>query len=86
MNRCIDRLHAADCWQAPLRQNGHVAADPKRFPSGIKALADYVHERGLKLGLYTAVGTGTCALGGDVGLGCGGERAGRAAKAGLPKG
>ena len=28
-----------DCWQAPRRVNGHVVADPDRFPSGIKALA-----------------------------------------------
>lgn len=32
-----------DCWQAPRRVNGHVVADPHRFPSGMKALADYVH-------------------------------------------
>lgn len=43
---CID-----DCWQAPERVNGHVVADPGRFPSGIKALANYVHAKGLKLGL-----------------------------------
>ena len=40
-----------DCWQAKERVNGRVVADPVRFPSGIKALADYVHSRGLKLGL-----------------------------------
>ena len=40
-----------DCWQAKERMNGRVVADPVRFPSGIKALADYVHSRGLKLGL-----------------------------------
>ena len=42
-----------DCWQAPYRQNGHVVADPHRFPSGMKALADYVHSKGLKFGMYT---------------------------------
>src|SRR5690606_39433032 len=35
--------------------------DPERFPSGLKALADYVHERGLKLGIYSDAGTKTCA-------------------------
>ena len=41
-----------DCWQAPSRdRNGHVVADPENFPSGIKALADYVHSKGLKLGI-----------------------------------
>ena len=60
-----------DCWQAPHRVGGAVVADPDRFPSGIAALADYVHAKGLKLGLYTAVGAGTCAMGGtELGLGC----------------
>jgi len=36
------------------------AADAKRFPSGIKALADYVHAKGLKFGMYSDAGTGTC--------------------------
>ncbi|GFR27427.1 alpha-N-acetylgalactosaminidase [Trichonephila clavata] len=35
--------------------------DPERFPSGIKALADYVHSKGLKLGIYTDCGSKTCA-------------------------
>jgi hypothetical protein len=61
---------ADDCWQAPTRQNGSVVADPKRFPSGIKSLAEYVHLKGLKLGLYTAVGSLSCARGIAVGLGC----------------
>ena len=63
-----------DCWQAPHRVNGHVLADPQRFPSGMKALAAYVHSRGLKFGLYTAIGAGTCAMGGtELGLGCEGN-------------
>jgi alpha-galactosidase len=33
-----------------------MAADPKKFPSGIKALADYVHSKGLKLGIYSSAG------------------------------
>jgi hypothetical protein len=40
-----------DCWQAPTRTaDGHIQSDPHRFPSGIKALADYVHAKGLKFG------------------------------------
>ncbi len=35
---------------------GNIVADPKRFPSGIKALADYVHAKGLKFGLYSCAG------------------------------
>lgn len=34
--------------------------DPVRFPGGIKAVADYVHSKGLKLGIYTSAGTKTC--------------------------
>ena len=50
--------------------------DPKRFPSGIDGLAKYAHSKKLKLGLYTALGNQTCAMGhrpyptGLLGLGC----------------
>ncbi len=50
-----------DCWQIGRDAAGNILADPERFPSGIKALADYIHGKGLKLGLYTDVGTMTCA-------------------------
>jgi len=50
-----------DCWQVSRDANGTIVADAKTFPSGIKALADYVHSKGLKLGIYTDVGTMTCA-------------------------
>ena len=49
-----------DLWQQPERVNGRLAADPQKFPEGIKAIADYVHERGLKIGLYSDAGTRTC--------------------------
>ncbi|XP_021367071.1 alpha-N-acetylgalactosaminidase-like [Mizuhopecten yessoensis] len=50
-----------DCWSAKERdENGRLQADPKRFPSGIKALADYVHNKSLKLGIYGDFGTFTC--------------------------
>jgi alpha-galactosidase len=50
-----------DCWALPERdQNGNLVPDPVRFPNGIKALADYVHSKGLKLGIYTSAGTHTC--------------------------
>jgi alpha-galactosidase len=50
-----------DCWMAPTRDAaGRLQADPVRFPSGIKALADYVHGLGLKLGIYSSAGTLTC--------------------------
>ncbi|CAL5343740.1 unnamed protein product [Camellia sinensis] len=50
-----------DCWSA-LKRNSEdqLVPDPKTFPSGIKALADYVHEKGLKLGIYSDAGVFTC--------------------------
>ncbi|XP_050166495.1 alpha-galactosidase A isoform X1 [Myiozetetes cayanensis] len=54
---CID-----DCWMAPTRDGqGRLRADPRRFPGGIRRLADYVHSKGLKLGIYSDVGKKTCA-------------------------
>jgi len=49
-----------DCWQVSRDAQGTIVADAARFPSGIKALADYVHDKGLKLGVYTDAGTLTC--------------------------
>ncbi|HXM92859.1 MAG TPA: glycoside hydrolase family 27 protein [Candidatus Dormibacteraeota bacterium] len=49
-----------DCWQVSRDASGTIVADPTKFPSGIKALADYVHGKGLMLGIYTDAGTGTC--------------------------
>ena len=49
-----------DCWQVERGSNGDIVADAKRFPSGMKALADYVHAKGLKFGLYSDAGTKTC--------------------------
>ena len=50
-----------DCWALPARDaDGNLVADPARFPDGIKAVADYVHSKGLKFGLYSSAGTKTC--------------------------
>ncbi len=49
-----------DCWQVERDASGRIVADPQRFPSGIAALADYVHGLGLRLGIYTCAGTLTC--------------------------
>jgi len=52
-----------DGYCLPNRDNkGGLVADPKWFSKGLKALADSIHKRGLKFGLYTDVGTITCAL------------------------
>ena len=49
-----------DCWHGERDEQGFIQPDPERFPSGIKALADYVHSLGLKLGLYSDAGWKTC--------------------------
>lgn len=50
-----------DCWQASSRDaDGRLQCDKIHFPSGIKALAEYVNERGVKLGIYSSNGTHTC--------------------------
>ncbi len=50
-----------DCWQIGRDSLGNIIPDPKHFPSGMKALADYIHSKGLKLGLYSDAGLTTCA-------------------------
>src|SRR5258708_8121445 len=42
-----------DCWQTGRDAAGNILADAERFPSGIKALADYIHGKGLNLAIYT---------------------------------
>lgn len=55
------KVNLDDCWMASTRsQSNEMVADPDRFPNGIKALADYVHSKGLFLGMYTDIGTATC--------------------------
>ena len=50
-----------DCWQGERDEAGRIVPDPVRFPSGMRALADYVHSRGLRFGLYSDAGELTCA-------------------------
>lgn len=49
-----------DCWQVGRDSTGNIIPDPKHFPHGMKALADYIHSRGLKLGIYSCAGSYTC--------------------------
>jgi alpha-galactosidase len=49
-----------DCWQGPRDANGFITANPVKFSSGIKAIADYVHSKGLKFGIYSDAGRETC--------------------------
>ena len=50
-----------DCWQISRDENEEIVADKDRFPHGIKYLADYIHSKGLKFGIYSCAGTLTCA-------------------------
>jgi alpha-galactosidase len=51
-----------DGWMAMERDSaGNLVPDPQKFPHGIRAVADYVHAKGLKFGLYNCAGTKTCA-------------------------
>ena len=52
-----------DCWSVKDSRdpNGNLIPDPERFPNGIKALADYVHSKGLKFGMYSDAADKTCA-------------------------
>jgi alpha-galactosidase len=49
-----------DCWHGQRDEQGFINPDPKRFPSGMKALADYIHSKGLKFGIYSDAGWKTC--------------------------
>jgi alpha-galactosidase len=53
-------INIDDCWQGTRDAQGFIQPDATKFPSGIKALADYVHSKGLKLGIYSDVGYKTC--------------------------
>lgn len=51
-----------DGWMTRERdKEGNLVPDPQKFPSGMKALIEYVHSKGLKFGLYNCAGTKTCA-------------------------
>src|SRR3569833_533992 len=50
-----------DCWANWQRdKNGKLLANPQRFPHGMQALADYIHQRGMKFGVYSSAGSWTC--------------------------
>ena len=54
------------CYR-PERVNDHLESDPVKFPSGFKAMADYVHGAGLKFGMYNDIGEKLCS-GAEVGI------------------
>ena len=52
-----------DCWSLKTRdpETKRIVPDPEKFPEGMKALSDYVHSKGLKMGMYSCAGQRTCA-------------------------
>ena len=51
-----------DCWALRERgKDGRLVPDPEKFPHGMKYVADYIHGKGLKFGMYSCCGTMTCA-------------------------
>ena len=61
LNAGYEYLVIDDCWSLKERdENGRLAADPEKFPNGMKAVADYVHSKGLKFGMYSCAGNLTC--------------------------
>ena len=54
-------INIDDCWHGQRDADGFIQVDPAKFPSGMKALADYMHSKDLKLGIYSDAGTRTCA-------------------------
>lgn len=62
LDKGYDYLVIDDCWALKERnKENQLVADPKKFPHGIKYLADYVHSKGIKLGIYSCAGILTCA-------------------------
>eukprot|EP00118_Oscarella_pearsei_P000245 m.4509 g.4509 ORF g.4509 m.4509 type:complete len:433 (+) comp10882_c0_seq1:159-1457(+) len=54
----------SDCWVDSRGSNGTLVPDTSRFPDGIKPVCDYIHQKGMKCGIYTDLGTNTCSKGG----------------------
>ncbi|WP_175813730.1 alpha-galactosidase [Burkholderia contaminans] len=55
-------VNVDDCWAALTRDaHGNLAANPTSFPSGMLALGNYIHSKGLKFGIYGSPGPKTCA-------------------------
>ena len=53
-------VNVDDCWMNGRDSSGNIRWDTTKFPAGIAGLASYVHDKGLKFGIYSAPNTGTC--------------------------
>jgi len=54
-------INLDDCWMDGRDANGKLKWNASKFPSGIPALAEYIHNKGLKIGIYETPNTKTCA-------------------------
>ena len=54
-------INIDDCWHGERDAEGFIHEDHKKFPNGMKSVADYLHSKGLKLGIYSDAGSATCA-------------------------
>jgi len=54
-------LNIDDCWHGERDEMGFITESKEKFPSGMKALGDYIHSKGLKFGIYSDAGDQTCA-------------------------
>ncbi|KAF2868968.1 alpha-galactosidase [Massariosphaeria phaeospora] len=50
-----------DCWSIDRNESGYLVSDPIKFPSGMKAIADRLHQLGFRFGMYSSAGIFTCA-------------------------
>jgi alpha-galactosidase len=53
-------LNIDDCWHGERDSLGFIQPNPEHFKSGMKALGDYIHSKGLKFGIYSCAGSKTC--------------------------
>ena len=54
-------LNTDDGFYGGRDQKGEISTHPDRFPNGMRAIADYIHSKGLKAGIYSDAGINTCA-------------------------
>lgn len=57
----FNHIFIDDGWQGGRDSKNNLIPDPKKFPSGMKALVDYVHGKGMKIGIYSDAAQLTCA-------------------------
>lgn len=55
-----------DCWSHGRGEDGYLLADPQKFPRGMKAVAQLLHDNGLLFGMYSSAGELTCARYGEL--------------------